>query len=69
MFAQVLVLHNGWTMEEHFRNRCFLFITLLSVTLSGSKERETEGKINLTGSAVHIAFALKLVGLHVETLI
>lgn len=40
LFAQVPTPHNGRIMEEHFRHRCSLFITLLSVTLLQSKGRE-----------------------------
>lgn len=44
LFAQVPTPHNGWIMEEHFRRRCSLFITLLSVTLSQSKGREQSAR-------------------------
>lgn len=41
LFAQVPTPHNRRIMEEHFRHRCSLFITLLSVTLSQNKGRES----------------------------
>lgn len=39
-------------MEEHFRHRCFLFITLLGVTLLQSNGRDSEREITSDMEAV-----------------